>query len=292
MSHHSGFASIIGKPNVGKSTLLNALLGERLCIATRKAQTTRHRILGIWNDDDHQVVFSDTPGILEPHYKMQEDMMRHVNEALEDADIVVYVKEVREPIDEEVIGKVLKLEKPTFAVLNKIDLGSQEEVEAEILKMQELFGTENVFGVSAKHKFNLKELMSKLLDSLPENPPYYDKEDLTDRPLRFFVSEMIREQILERYKKEVPYSVEVVVNEYKEEEELIRIAAEIHVTRESQRMIMIGKKGIAIKHLSIAARTRLRQFLGKKIFLDMTVKVSKDWRNDERQLKRFGYREK
>jgi GTP-binding protein Era len=289
MAHRSGFVSIIGKPNVGKSTLMNALLGERLCITTAKAQTTRHRILGIWNDDNHQVVFSDTPGILDPNYKMQEEMMRVVNETLVDSDILVYVQEVREPINTNLVAKLKKTGLPTFVVVNKIDLSHQEALDDKMDKLFVHYERDQVYPISALRDFNTKNLMTGILEALPENPPYYGKDELTDRPLRFFISEMVREKILTQYRKEVPYSVEVVVEEFKDEGKHLRISANIFVARESQKMIIIGKGGLAIKALGTKARRSLESFLDRHIFLEITVKVSKDWRDNENQLKRFGY---
>ena len=292
MAHRSGFVSIIGKPNVGKSTLMNALLGERLCITSAKAQTTRHRIMGIWNDEQHQAVFSDTPGILDPNYKMQEEMMRVVNETFVDSDILLYVLEVLEPINVDLVERLKATGHPVYAVINKIDLSDQEHLEKKVEALSEHFDKPFIFPISALETFNTENLKAAILSSLPENPPYYEKDALTDRPMRFFVSEMIREKILTQYRKEVPYSVEVVVEEYKDNVGLLKIRATIHVARESQKMIIIGKGGRAIKALGTKARKSLEQFLDNRIYLDLTVKVSKDWRDDEKQLKRFGYSEK
>lgn len=289
MSHKAGFASIIGKPNVGKSTLMNALIGERLSITNPKAQTTRHRVLGIWNDEQHQIVFSDTPGILDPAYKLQESMMTIVDSAIKDADLILYLVEPDEPFNEELIEQLQRLEKPVILILNKVDLSDQQKVEQRIGDWSALLPKAQILPTSALHHFNTKELLQMMLQHLPTHPPYFEKDALTDRPVRFFVSEIIREKILKHYKKEIPYSVEVVVENYTEEEKMDRIEATIFVERESQKMIVIGQGGKAIKRMGTDARRDIENFIRKKVFLDLTVKVKKDWRSNESDLKEFGY---
>ncbi|MCB2221049.1 MAG: GTPase Era [Bacteroidetes bacterium] len=290
MNHKAGFVNIIGNPNVGKSTLMNALVGEKLSIITSKAQTTRHRIMGIVNDDDYQIVFSDLPGILKPNYKLQEKMLNFIGEALKDADVFLYMVEVGETrYNEEVLNKILKSKKPVIVVINKIDLSSQEEVQKQMQHWSDLFKESEVIPVSALSGFNLIKVKNLIVDLLPENPPYYPKDELTDKHLRFFVAEIIREKILLNFKQEVPYSVEVVVDQYKEEPEITRIYAYIYVSRESQKMIILGKQGKAIKKLGTEARLDIEKFIGQKVYLDLTVKVLKDWRDNDRQLKRLGY---
>ena len=289
MTHKAGFVTIIGKPNVGKSTLMNSLIGEKLSITNPKAQTTRHRVLGIWNDDDHQVVFSDTPGILDPAYQLQESMMIVVDSAMKDADLLLYLVETAEPFNQELIDELNKKDCPVLLVLNKVDLNQQEEIAQRVSEWNEQLPSAQVLPVSALHKFNTKELLELIVEKLPEHPPYYDKDDLTDRPVRFFVSEKIREAILKHFKKEIPYSVEVVVEEYKEEAKMDRIKATIFVERETQKMIIIGQGGRAIKRLGTDARKGIENFIQKKVFLDLTVKVRKDWRSNENDLKEFGY---
>lgn len=289
MSHKAGFVTIIGKPNVGKSTLMNALIGEKLSITNPKAQTTRHRILGIYNDDEHQIVFSDTPGMLEPAYALQTNMMSVVDAAMKDADLLLYLVEPEEPINELLITQLRKAKYPVILVLNKVDLSDQEKIGERLNAWKEQLPKAMLLPTSAMHRFNTSELLNLIKDNLPEHPPYYSKEDLTDRPLRFFVAEMIRESILKHFKKEVPYSVEVVVEEYKEEDRIDRIKATIFVERESQKIIIIGQGGRAIKRLGTDARQSIENFIRKKCFLDLTVKVRKDWRNNESDLKEFGY---
>lgn len=289
MSHKAGFVSIIGKPNVGKSTLMNALIGEKLSITNPKAQTTRHRILGIYNDEGHQIVFSDTPGLLDPAYKLQESMMTLVEAAMKDADLLLYLVETEEPFNENFIDALKKVKCPLIVVLNKVDLNQQEQIANRISEWNDQIPNAEFLPTSALHKFNTRELLELVKLKLPEHPPYYDKEDLTDRPVRFFVAEMIREAILKHFKKEVPYSVEVVVTEYKEELKVDRIQATIFVERESQKIIVIGQSGRAIKRLGTDARKSIENFLQKKVFLDLTVKVRKDWRSNENDLKEFGY---
>jgi GTPase len=294
MEHKSGFVNIIGKPNVGKSTLMNALIGEKLSIITHKAQTTRHRILGMINDDDHQIIFSDTPGIIDPHYKLQESMMRFVNLALEDGDIIILLLDVGENPSEDLKERIFKgkdTDALVIVVLNKIDTVDQETVVNKIEGWQTIFPDSEIVPVSALAKFNLERLMTIIKEKLPENPPYYEKDTLTNKSMRFFISEVIREKILKFYSKEIPYSVEVVVDEYKEEERIIRIKTFIFVSRESQKIIIIGQNGRAIKKIGVEARKDIEKFVGKQIYLELSVKVKKDWRNDPKELKRFGYEE-
>ncbi len=290
MSHRSGFVNIIGKPNVGKSTLMNALIGETLCIITPKAQTTRHRIIGIVNGEDYQVVFSDTPGIIEPQYKMQEAMMHEVEGAYEDADVLVYLVEVGEnATSSDLTDKIKSLGYPLVLVINKIDLADQAMAETKMKAWQEIFPEADIVPVAALHDMNIQSVFNHILDKLPESPPYYDKNTLTDKSERFFVAEKIREKILLNYKKEIPYSVEVAVDQFKEKDELIHIIAYIYVARESQKAILIGHEGQAIKRVGMQARADLEAWLGRKIFLELSVKVVKDWRDSEKDLRRFGY---
>jgi len=290
MPHKAGFVNIIGKPNVGKSTLMNALIGEKLSIITPKAQTTRHRILGIVNSEDYQVVFSDTPGIIEPQYKLQETMMREVESAFEDADVMLYIVEVGEnAVANELTDRIKALEYPLVLVINKIDLSDQPMAEARIKAWQGIFPDADVIPVSALHGMNIQSVFNKILEKLPENPPFYEKDTLTDKSERFFVAEKIREKILFNYKKEIPYSVEVAVDQFKEKDDLIHIIAYIFVARESQKAILIGHEGSAIKRVGTQARIDLEEWLGKKIFLELSVKVLKDWRNSEKELRKFGY---
>jgi len=290
MPHKAGFVNIIGKPNVGKSTLMNALIGEKLCIITPKAQTTRHRILGIVNTDDYQVVFSDTPGIIEPHYKLQETMMREVDGAFEDADILLYIVEVGEQaVDNELTQKIKSQGHSLIVAINKVDLSEQAFVETKLKAWQEIFPDADIIPVSALHGMNIQSVFNKILDKLPENPPYYEKDALTDRSERFFVAEKIREKILLNYQKEIPYSVEIAVDQFKDKGDLIHIIAYIFVARESQKAIIIGHEGKAIKKVGTQARIDLEEWLGKKIFLELSVKVIKDWRDSEKELRKFGY---
>jgi GTP-binding protein Era len=290
MAHQSGFVNIIGKPNVGKSTLINALTGEKISIITHKAQTTRQRIIGIVNDENYQIVFSDTPGILQPHYKLQEAMMREVQSAFEDADILLYLVEIGETTEqEEVINKIKETKIPVIVVINKIDLTDQPTLEAKILQWQQVFPDADIIPVSALRKANLQSVFASILAKLPESPAYYDKDALTDKTTRFFVAEKIREKILLNYRKEIPYSVEIAVDQYKETEGLIHIIAYIFVARESQKAIILGHQGLAIKRVGTQSRIELEEWLGKKIFLELSVKVVKDWRNSENELKKFGY---
>lgn len=290
--HKSGFVNILGNPNVGKSTLMNALVGERLSIINSKAQTTRHRIMGIVNGDDFQIVYSDTPGILKPNYKLQESMMKFVRGALQDADIIVYVTdtvESGEPASEEMVAKIAASGIRTIVVINKIDLTTPEKLEELVDMWRGRLPEAVIVPVSALQNFNIGGLFDLILKYLPEGEPFYPKDTLTDRTMRFFASEIIREKILRFYDKEIPYSVEIAVEEYKEEPTIDRISAVIYVARESQKGIIIGHKGAMLKKVGTAAREELEQFLVKKVFLQLHVKVNDNWRNDDRQLKKFGY---
>jgi len=291
MAHKSGFVNIIGNPNVGKSTLMNALVGEKLSIITSKAQTTRHRILGIVNHDDYQIVFSDTPGIIKPAYELQSSMMDFVKSALEDADILIYMVEVgeKELKNEGFFQKIINSEIPVILLLNKIDTSSQEAVEEKVEFWKEKVPNALVFVISALERFNVDSLFDKIIELLPEAPPYYPKDQLTDKPERFFVNEKIREKILIHYKKEIPYAVEVETEEFKEEDTIVRIRSVIMVERETQKGIIIGHKGTAIKRVGAEARKDLEKFFEKKVFIELYVKVNKNWRSDKNQLKRFGY---
>ena len=291
MEHKAGFVNIIGNPNVGKSTLMNALMGEKISIITHKAQTTRHRILGILNEEDYQIVFSDTPGIIKPAYKLQESMMNFVHSAFKDADVLIYLVEIgeRELKDEAFFEKIKNTEIPLLLLINKIDLAEQKEVEKQINHWNERVPNAEILPISALNKFNIDKILERIIELLPVSPAYYDKDAITDKPKRFFVSESIREKILKHYKKEVPYSVEVEVEEFEDEKEIIRIRAIIFVMRESQKGIIIGHKGAGIKRIGTEARRDLERFFDKKIFLETVVKVKKNWRNDDRQLKSFGY---
>ncbi|MBC8315120.1 MAG: GTPase Era [Bacteroidales bacterium] len=290
MTHKAGFVSIIGYPNVGKSTLMNALVGERLSIITPKAQTTRHRIMGILSGDDFQIVYSDTPGIIKPHYLLHRSMMAAVLSSLSDADAIVLVTEIDTPFDNEQILKKLKEHNtPIIMVINKVDISSEEIVKQAMEKWQSLFPDSDVIPVSALHKFNLGRLLDLIIDKLPDNPEYYPKDELSDRSERFFVSEMIREKIFLLFGEEIPYSCEVIVDSFKEDEKITRIEATIYVSRDSQKAIILGKQGKAIKKLGMAARKEIEAFLDQHIFLGLTVKVEKNWRENEHLLKRFGY---
>jgi len=291
MGHKSGFVNIIGSPNVGKSTLMNQLVGERLSIITSKAQTTRHRIMGIVNDKDHQICFSDTPGVLIPSYKLQEGMMQFVETALQDADLFLFVTDFfeEEMNDPEILGRLIKTNAPILVLINKLDLVDESRMEAKIESWSKKLPGASVLPISAMHNVNVNFVMDWIKARLPEGPAYYDKEALTDKPERFFVSEIIREKILKHYKKEVPYSVEIEVEEFFEEEEIIRIRAVIYVLRESQKGILIGHKGLGLKRIGTEARKDIEQMLDKKVFLATPIKVKKNWRDDDRQLKKFGY---
>lgn len=288
--HRAGFVNIIGNPNVGKSTLMNQLVGEKVSIMTSKAQTTRHRIKGIVNGDDYQIVYSDLPGVLDPAYMMQKYMMRFVTDSLQDADIILYLIECGETkYNEVLVEKINKMGIPVVFIINKTDKYTAEQVEESKTHWQTIFPEADVFAISALKGVNIEAVRDRIIALLPECPPYFPKDALTDRPMRFFVSELIREQILLQYKKEIPYSVEVVVESYKEEPDLIRIAATLYVERSTQKAIIIGSKGSAIKKLGTDARLSIEDFLQKHIFLDLSVKVLKDWRNNELLMKKFGY---
>ena len=288
--HRAGFVNIIGNPNVGKSTLMNQLVGEKVSIMTSKAQTTRHRIKGIVNGDDFQIVYSDLPGVLDPAYMMQKYMMKFVTDSLQDADIILYLIECGETrYNEELVEKINKMGIPVVFIINKTDKYTEEQVAESKNHWQTILPTADVFDISALKGINIEPVRNRIIELLPECPPYFPKDALTDRPMRFFVSELIREQILLQYKKEIPYSVEVVVESYKEEPDLIRIAATLYVERTTQKAIIIGSKGSAIKKLGTDARMSIEDFLQKHVFLDLSVKVLKDWRNNELQMKRFGY---
>ena len=291
MEHKAGYVNIIGNPNVGKSTLMNALVGERLSIITSKAQTTRHRILGIVNDKQHQIVFSDTPGVMNPAYKLQENMMDFVHGAFQDADILLYMVETGEKglKDEKLFERLKNTDLPILLLLNKIDRVEQDFVKEQILFWKELLPNAEIHPISALNKFNLDLVMARIKALLPVSPPYFEKDTLTDKSERFFVSETIREKILKYYKKEIPYSVEIEVEEFFDEEDIIKIRAIIFIARESQKGIIIGHKGRALKKVGTLARRDMEAFFQKKIFLDLYVKVNKDWRDDDKQLKRFGY---
>ncbi len=289
--HRSGFVNIIGNPNVGKSTLMNALVGEKLSIITSKAQTTRHRIMGIVSGEDFQIVYSDTPGILKPSYKLQESMMKFVTGALTDADVILYVTDTVEQSERsaEIVDSIRRSGIPTVVVINKIDLSTPEALEALVDKWQAEIPGAQVVPTSAKENFNIEGLFRTILSLLPEGPAFYPKDTLTDKTLRFFASEIIREKIFLNYEKEIPYSVEIAIEEYKEEPSIDRISATIYVARESQKGIVIGHRGERLKRVGTQAREELEQFLGKKVFLQLFVKVNDNWRNDDRQLRRFGY---
>lgn len=293
MKHKAGFVNIIGNPNVGKSTLMNALVGERLSIITSKAQTTRHRILGIVNTEDYQVVFSDTPGIIKPAYELQESMMDFVKSAFEDADVLIYMVETgeKELKNEAFFEKIKSLKVPVILLLNKIDQSSQLELEQQVNYWKETLPNAEIHPISALENFNIETVMNRIVALLPVSPPFYPKDQLTDKPERFFVNETIREKILMHYKKEIPYSVEIVTEEFKEEPKIIRIRSVIMVERDTQKGIIIGHKGSALKRVGSEARKDLEKFFGKKIFMELYVKVNKNWRSSNSQLKRFGYKD-
>lgn len=290
--HKSGFVNIVGNPNVGKSTLMNIFVGERISIATFKAQTTRHRIMGIINDDDVQIVFSDTPGVLKPNYKLQESMLAFSESALEDADVLLYVTDPIEKIDKngDFLHKVTKMKIPILVLINKIDLTDEPHLIELVEEWKTILPNAEIYPVSAtRAKFTVEPVIKRIKELIPENPPYFDKDQLTDKPARFFVSEIIREKILLFYDKEIPYSVEVGVESFKEDEGLIRISAVIYVERDTQKGIIIGHQGKALKKVATEARKSLEKFFDKKIFLETFVKVDKDWRNSDRELNIFGY---
>ena len=291
MNHRSGFVNILGNPNVGKSTIMNALVGEKLSIITPKAQTTRHRIMGIVNGEDFQIVYSDTPGILRPQYKLQETMMNFVNSALSDADMILYVTDVNErtAYEGEYIDKIKESGIPVIIAVNKVDLTNQDNLEKVVASWHVAFPDSPVIPISALKSFNLDSLLNAILAKLPENPPFFPKDQLTDKYERFFASEIIREKILVNYKKEIPYSVEIEIESFKDEKDIIKIRALIHVTRDSQKGIIIGHKGSMLKRVGTEARRDMEDFFRKKVFLELYVKVTKDWRDKPLVLKRFGY---
>jgi GTP-binding protein Era len=290
-SHKAGFVSIVGKPNVGKSTLMNRLVGEKVSIITSKAQTTRHRIMGILNGEDFQIVYSDTPGIIEPVYELHRSMMRFVNHSLEDADLVLFVTDIYEKHEEDdVIKRLSNLEVPIYLLINKVDQVKEEkEVTEKISYWQERIKAKEIIPVSALEGFNIEKIFDLILEHLPIHPAYYDKEALSDKPERFFAAEIIREQIFLNYKKEIPYSCQVVITDFKEEDGMLRMRAQIYVERDSQKGILIGKKGEALKKTGTRARLEMEKFFGKKVFLEQHVKVEPDWRSKENKLKSFGY---
>ena len=289
--HKAGFVNIVGNPNVGKSTLMNQLVGERISIATFKAQTTRHRIMGIVNTDDAQIVFSDTPGVLKPNYKLQESMLAFSESALQDADVLLYVTDVVENPEKnsDFLEKVAKMTIPVLLLINKIDQTDNKSLVALVEKWHGLLPSAEILPISAKNKFGIDMLMKRVKELLPDSPPYFDKDQLTDKPARFFVSEIVREKILLYYSKEIPYSVEARVESFKETDSLIRIGAVIYVERESQKGIIIGHQGVALKKVSTESRKALEKFFGKNVWLEIFVKVDKDWRNSKRELDSFGY---
>src|SRR5690554_453343 len=292
MAHKAGFVNLIGRANAGKSTLMNLLVGERISIITPKAQTTRHRIVGIVNEKDYQIVYSDTPGMLEPKYALQANMMTFVKEALQDADILILIIDIADK-NMEFYGfnkALTEMDIPMLIALNKVDTSDQEGLEAAVARLKETFPKAEIMPVSALHAFGIEHLKNRILALLPESPPYYEKDALTDKPMRFFVSEIIRESILENYQKEIPYSVQVEIESYKEEENIVRIAAVIYVARKSQKGIIIGHKGEMLKKVGTESRLKIEEFIGKKVFLETHVKVDEDWRNKDRSLKAYGYK--
>ena len=290
LMHKAGYVNIIGKPNVGKSTLMNALIGEKLSIITPKAQTTRHRILGIANGENYQVIFSDTPGILKPRYKLQEKMLSTIESVFTDADIILFLADIDETFEfTHIIEKINRLKLPVILAINKIDLSNQDKIMLLLKRWKEMIPQAEIFAISALHNYNIKELFNRIIELLPESPPYFPKEDLSDKNIRFFVAEIIREKILLLYKQEIPYSVEVVIESYKEDKKLDKIQATIFVERDSQKGIIIGHKGEALKKVGTQARKDIENLVGKKVFLELFVKVKKDWRNSESALRGFGY---
>ena len=291
MAHKAGFVNIVGNPNVGKSTLMNLLVGERIPIATFKAQTTRHRIMGILNTEDMQICFSDTPGVLKPNYKLQESMLNFSESALQDADVLLYVTDMVETPDKngDFLEKVSKMDVPVLVLINKIDVSNQQELTSKVEAWHAVLPKAEIIPISALCKFNIDTVLNRIKDLLPDSPPYFGKDQWTDKPARFFVTEIIREKILLYYDKEIPYSVEVVVERFKEAAKSIHINAVIYVERESQKGIIIGHRGVALKKVSTEARKSLEKFFGKSIYLETFVKVDKDWRSSERALKSFGY---
>ena len=290
-NHKSGFVSIIGRPNVGKSTLINALMEDKLSIITSKAQTTRHRIRGIINGDDYQIVISDTPGILDPNYQLQEVMMKFINETLIDSDVLVFIDEVgsKDFNNDSLIKKINKLKIPKMVLLNKIDLFNQDKLDSSLSYWQKIFPEIKIYPISAKEGFFVNELKEIFINSIPESPPFFPKDQFSDKSERFFVNESLREQILLNYDKEIPYSVEVITEEFKETNKIIKIRSVIFTERDSQKKILIGHKGAALKKVASNARKNLEKFFNKKIFLEVYIKVKKNWRNDKLSLKRFGY---
>ena len=291
MTHKSGYVNIIGNPNVGKSTLMNALIGHKLSIITHKAQTTRHRILGILNQKDYQIIFSDTPGVIAPEYKLQESMMNFVYSALKDADVLIYMIEIGEKglKDQKLFERLKKVTTPLLLLLNKIDLSEQDFVAKEMERWRIEFPAADLLPISALNNFNIDVVKNRLVELLPICPPYYDKDALTDKSERFFIQEIIREKILKHYKKEIPYSVEIEVKEFDEQEDLVKIRAVIYVMRESQRGIIIGHKGMGLKRIGSEARRDIEKMLDKKVFLETPVQVKKNWRDNNKELKKFGY---
>ncbi|SHJ38266.1 GTPase Era [Aquimarina spongiae] len=291
MAHKAGFVNIIGNPNVGKSTLMNAFVGEKLSIITSKAQTTRHRILGIVNGDDFQAILSDTPGIIKPAYELQESMMDFVKSAFEDADVLIYMVEIGEKAlkDEAFFKKITHAKIPVLLLINKIDRSDQEKLEEQVVFWSQKVPNAEIYPISALENFNVKEVFDRLVGLLPESPPFYPKDQLTDKPERFFVNETIREKILLHYKKEIPYAVEVETEEFFEDDDIIRIRSVIMVERDSQKGIIIGHKGSALKRVGVESRKELEKFFGKKIHIELYVKINKNWRSNQNQLKRFGY---
>lgn len=292
LQHKAGFVSIVGKPNVGKSTLMNALVGEKLSIITSKAQTTRHRIMGILNGDDFQIVYSDTPGIIQPQYKLHEQMMSFVHASLEDADVILFVTDIYEKHDEdEVVQRLMHAQAPIVLLINKIDQAKEEEVQAKVAYWQEKMPqAKYILPISALNNFGVEQVFNLIMENLPQHPPYFPKDELTDKPERFFAAEMVREKIFLNYKKEIPYSCEVVVEEFKEDEKIIRLRAEINVERKSQKGIIIGHQGEAIKKVGIEARKDMEEFFQKQVHLDLYVRVKENWRSNQNLLNRFGYR--
>lgn len=291
MAHKSGFVNIVGSPNVGKSTLMNRLVGEKLSIVTSKAQTTRHRILGIVNDDDHQIVFSDTPGVVNAAYKLHENMMEYVNASISDADVLLFITDIKETEmnHKETLERIQRLKVPVLCLINKMDLSDQEGVKEKLDYWQSRLPNANVFPISALHGFNIDGVWEEILKNIPESPPYFDKDAISDRPMRFFISEMIREKIFIHCKKEIPYSCQVEIEEYLEEDDIVRIRAIIIVERDSQKGIIIGKGGEMLKRIGREARIEMEQFIDKKVFLESFVKVDKDWRGSAQKLKKYGY---
>lgn len=290
--HKAGFVNIVGNPNVGKSTLMNLFMGERISITTFKAQTTRHRIMGIINSEEAQIVFSDTPGVLKPNYKLQESMLAFSESALQDADVLLYVTDVVEKTDKnsDFLKKVERMDVPVLVLINKIDLSNQKDLESLVMKWHESLPKAEVFPISAQAKFNVDNVLRRIKELLPDSPPYFGKDQWTDRPARFFVTEIIREKILLYYDKEIPYSVEVVVEQFKESSKSIHISAVVYCERDSQKGILIGHRGVALKKVSSEARKTLEKFFAKSIYLDIFVKVDKDWRSSSKRLEAYGYR--